>query len=96
MEIKDVENLAQLARLELSDGEKEKLLHDMEGILAYVKQITEVELPDEVGADSIEYTQRNIWREDEIIVGDPDFSINLIKNQFPDSKDGFVKVKKIL
>ena len=45
MNIKDVENLAELAKLELSADEKESLLHDMEGILGYVKQIEAVEVP---------------------------------------------------
>ena len=39
MEIKDVEKLAELAKIELSEEEKVKLLADMQGILDYVKQI---------------------------------------------------------
>ena len=33
MEIKDVEALAELAKLELNQGEREKILAEMEGIL---------------------------------------------------------------
>ncbi|MBI2630984.1 aspartyl/glutamyl-tRNA amidotransferase subunit C [Candidatus Nomurabacteria bacterium] len=44
MNIKDVENLAELARIELSEEEKEALLKDFGGILAYVKTIEEVKL----------------------------------------------------
>ena len=51
MTIEDVENLAELAKLELTDNEKEKILKDMEGILSYVKQIEEVNLPIEAGAE---------------------------------------------
>ena len=90
MDIKDVENLAELARLELSVEEKEAMLKDMGGILDYVKQIEKVE----VGDISPEYSIKNIWREDEIIPRE--FSHELIVEQFPSSQDGFLKVKKIL
>ena len=39
MNIKDVENLAELARIELTEEEKKEILSDMESILGYVKQI---------------------------------------------------------
>jgi aspartyl-tRNA(Asn)/glutamyl-tRNA(Gln) amidotransferase subunit C len=90
MNIKDVENLAELAKLELSQEEKEGLLHDMEGILGYVKQIEEVEV-DEVKANDKNY---NVWRED---LPEPrEFSQESVVEQFPDKHDGFLKVKKIL
>lgn len=90
MQLKDVQDLAELAKLELKEGEAEQLIKDMDGILAYVKQIEEVEVPD----TEVEYLQRNIWREDEAI--SRDFSRDLLIGQFPDSQGGFVKVKKIL
>ncbi|MFA6077278.1 MAG: Asp-tRNA(Asn)/Glu-tRNA(Gln) amidotransferase subunit GatC [Candidatus Paceibacterota bacterium] len=98
MEIKDVENLAELARIELSEEEKGDLLKDMQGILEYVKQIEGVKL-DDVKA---EYDLVNIWREDSPRLDQAgqveprDFSRDLIFKQFPDSRDGFLKVKKIL
>jgi len=90
MEIKDVENLAELAKIELNQEEKEQILKDMDGILAYVKQIEDVEVEDIV----TEYNHKNVWRED--IITEKDFDMNLILEQFPDSHDNFVKVKKIL
>ncbi len=90
MTIKDVENLAELARIELSDEEKKDLLKDMERILAYVKQIEEVKVGDSKTHEEL----KNIWREDEILPRE--FSRELILSQFPDTQDGFVKVKKIL
>ncbi len=92
LSIKDVEDLAELAKLELTAPEKEKLLSDMDGILNYIKQIEEVELPKE---ENVEYDHFNAWRED-ILREEKDFSPELISSQFPDSKNGFVKVKKIL
>ena len=92
MEIKDIEKLAELAKIELTGNEKEHLLSDMEGILNYVKQIQEVEVDDIY----VEYKNRNVWREDVARQGLDEFSGDLIREQFPDSQDGFVKVKKIM
>ena len=109
MEIKDIENLAELAKIDLSLDEKESLLKDLDGILGYVKQISEVKTEE----DETEYSIRNVWREDESRgqtkekenedesnknekSTDFDASREKIVSQFPDSKDGFVKVKKIL
>ncbi len=90
MNIKDVENLAELARIELEEYEKKDLLRDMEGILEYVKQIEGIKLDDV----ETEHGITNIWREDKM---EPrEFSRELIIKQFPESQDGFLKVKKIL
>ena len=90
MDIKDVENLAALARIELSAEEKKSLLTDMESILAYVKQIEAVQAEDK----NPEPGPRNVWREDRVVPRE--FSRELLISQFPDSQDGFLKVKKIL
>lgn len=96
MDIKDVENLAILARIELGEEEKVALLKDMQGILEYVKVIESVDIE----AGEVEYPTYNVWREDELRdENSPEaskFSADLITGQFPDSKDGFLKVKKIL
>jgi len=90
MDIKDVKNLAELAKIELSEDEKKGILKDMGGILEYVKQIEGVEVADMAP----EYNIKNVWREDEIKTRE--FSHELIVGQFPDAQDGFLKVKKIL
>lgn len=96
MQIKDVENLAKLARIELGEDEKRELLSDMEGILDYVKQIerpsADVDCVESI-PDGTSGTY-NVWRED--VRDGREFSDELIKKQFPDSQDGFLKVKKIL
>lgn len=96
MNIKDIENLAELAKIELSDSEKEMLLKDLDSILAYVKQIEAVEVSD----IPPEYNLKNVWREDLLATEgerhSQEFSRDLILEQFPDSQDGFLKVKKIL
>jgi aspartyl-tRNA(Asn)/glutamyl-tRNA(Gln) amidotransferase subunit C len=90
MEIKDIEKLAELAKIELNEEEKKGLLKDLDSILDYVKQISEAEVPE----INLDYENKNVWRED--IPEERIFSKNLITEQYPDSKDGFIKVKKIL
>ncbi|MFA5932432.1 MAG: Asp-tRNA(Asn)/Glu-tRNA(Gln) amidotransferase subunit GatC [Candidatus Paceibacterota bacterium] len=90
MDIKDVEKLAELAKIELSEDEKKGILKDMDGILEYVKVIEKVEVPD----IEPEYKIKNVWREDKTETRE--FSKDIITEQFPDSQDGFLKVKKIL
>lgn len=90
MKIQDVENLAELAKLEMSGEEKEAVLKDMEGILGYIKQIEGVEVEDIKPVQNV----YNAWRED--IVLPREFSKELLTEQFPDTQDGFLKVKKIL
>ncbi|OGI65553.1 hypothetical protein A3A95_02835 [Candidatus Nomurabacteria bacterium RIFCSPLOWO2_01_FULL_39_18] len=90
MNIKDVENLAKLARIELTEEEKSELLSDMDSILEYVKQVEEMKVED----TKSELSTYNVWREDKI--ESRDFSRELITKQFPASKNGFLKVKKIL
>ena len=96
MEIKDVENLAELAKIDLTTEEKKQILKDMGGILAYVKVIESVEVNDVLP----EYNIKNVWREDLPAFGgradSSIFSRDLIIQQFPDSQDNFLKVKKIL
>jgi aspartyl-tRNA(Asn)/glutamyl-tRNA(Gln) amidotransferase subunit C len=90
MNIEDVDKLAELAKIELTETEKASLLSDMKGILDYVKVIESVEAEEIPG----NYRLSNVWREDKI---EPrDFSKELIVKQFPESQDGFLKVKKIL
>jgi aspartyl-tRNA(Asn)/glutamyl-tRNA(Gln) amidotransferase subunit C len=94
MEIKDIEKLAILAKIELNQKEKENLLKDLDGILAYVKQIESVEIKEKINIEEIEYLNKNIWREDKLT--ENKFPAEEIIKQFPDSQDNFLKVKKIL
>ncbi len=90
MEIKDVENLAELARIDLSEKEKNEILKDMDGILEYIKSIENAD----VGDVAIEHEVYNVWREDEI---EPrDFDREDIIKQFPKRQGNYLKVKKIL
>ena len=89
MDLKGIEGLAELARLELTEEEKESLLKDLDRILEYVKQVEGVK----VSADTYEYDFYNSWREDEV---KQKYDRERITSQFPASEAGYLKVKKIL
>ncbi len=61
IELKDVEHLAGLARISISDSEKELLRHDLEEILAYVSQVKDVAT--NIGVPIVGEL-RNVMRED--------------------------------
>ncbi len=93
LEIKDIDKLAKLARIELTQTEKEKLLKEVDPILGYVTQIKEV--VSSVGEAKIAGEHRNITREDT----NPNESgkkTAAILADMPDTQDNYLKVKKIL
>lgn len=93
MEVKDIEKLAKLARIELTEKEKETYLKEIGGILHYVDQIKEV--VSQVGEERKAGDLRNIMRADDG-VSDPSCQpVDLIV-EFPQKDGDYLKVKKIL
>ncbi|MFH1188805.1 MAG: Asp-tRNA(Asn)/Glu-tRNA(Gln) amidotransferase subunit GatC [bacterium] len=87
----DINHIAHLARIKLTDNEREKFSEDLEGILNYVSELQEVDvsqiLPMTGGTDVV-----NAFRHfDEI----SDFASQEIVAQFPEKEEGFLKVPKI-
>ena len=93
LEIKDIENLVKLARIELTDAEKKKLLKEVDPILDYVTQLKEV-IPGGK-TDSKTQEHRNVMRSDsgETITGS---NTEIITEEFPEKNGNYLKVKKIL
>ncbi len=93
LEIKDIENLAKLARIELTEGEKVKLLKEVDPILGYVAQLKEV-IPSGK-TDGKTYEHRNIVREDSdaTVTGT---NTEVLTKEFPEKSGNYLKVKKIL
>jgi aspartyl-tRNA(Asn)/glutamyl-tRNA(Gln) amidotransferase subunit C len=89
---KDIENLANLARIRLSDEEKEGLAKDIDSILAYVDQIKAAPIGDfkpEHGA------VKNVMREDTVINTSPKDRERIL-DEVPKREGDYVAVKKIL
>lgn len=92
MELKDVEHLAHLARINLPEDEKASFLNDMKSILGYIDQISSV---DTSGVDLTLPEHRNIIRDD-VALNETGSQTDVLISEAPESQDGFVKVKQIL
>jgi len=92
LEKKDVEKLANLSRMEVSEDEKAVLLKDLEEILGYVSEVQEVVTGDVVPEEG---KLHNVMRQDENPHKSGEFSKEIME-EAPNTKDGYVKVKKIL
>lgn len=88
---KDLEHLAELARIDLKSGEEAKLQKDLGDILDYFKELQSLDTsavePMTGGADL-----KNVWRED--AVGGAD-DTGKGKDAFPESKNGYLRVPPV-
>jgi len=92
MNLDDIENLTELARLEISESEKKEVLKDLTPIIDYINQI------DSVKVDAVETKDpflKNIFRDDDT-PHDSELFTKALLEEAPDEQDGFIKVKKIL
>jgi len=88
----EMDHLAMLSRLELTEEEKEKFAQHINDILAYFQKLNELDT-EGVGPTSHILPIKNVYREDisaESIDGDKMLSIA------PDKEDGFFKVPRII
>lgn len=85
-----IEYVGILAKLELSDEEKEQAKKDMTNMLEYVGKLDELDT-DGVEAMSHAFPVHNVFREDEVTNGED--RDNMLANA-PESKDGCYKVPK--
>lgn len=85
-----IEYVGILAKLELSEKEKEQAKKDMSDMLAYVGKLNELDT-DGVEPMSHTFNVHNVFREDVVTNGDD--QENMILNA-PERKDGCYKVPK--
>ncbi len=89
--VKDVENVAKLARLELTDDEKQKFTEQLDNILDYFNQLNEL---DTTGVEPLSHPIPiyNVMRED----SPTEFKEReMILNNAPEEEDGYFRVPKI-
>ncbi|MBI2669712.1 MAG: Asp-tRNA(Asn)/Glu-tRNA(Gln) amidotransferase subunit GatC [Candidatus Yanofskybacteria bacterium] len=94
---KEVEHIAELARIHLNEKEKEKMASELRAILGYIDKLKEV------NTDNVEPIAHitgleNILRKDKINekpLGEQAADAEKLIKTVPDSKDNFVKVKAI-
>ncbi|MBI4991772.1 MAG: Asp-tRNA(Asn)/Glu-tRNA(Gln) amidotransferase subunit GatC [Candidatus Harrisonbacteria bacterium] len=88
---KDLEHLAALARLDLKKGEEEKLLRDLGSILNHFQELQSLDtngVEPMTGGTEL----KNVFRED--VAGQTD-DTGKGPEQFPDKKDGYLKVPPV-
>ncbi len=89
----DITNIAALARLDLSEAEKQMHADQLSVVLDYMEMLNEVD------TEGVEETCQvtgleNVTRQDEIIECDSDTRKKII-SQFPDKKEDLLKVKAV-
>jgi aspartyl-tRNA(Asn)/glutamyl-tRNA(Gln) amidotransferase subunit C len=92
----DIEKIAQLAHLEISDDERRMFAPQIAEIVAYVEQLNEVDTSDIVpglGGLTPEGEQTESSRSDEV---QPSLGQTLALDQAPDPGSGHFRVPKVL
>jgi aspartyl/glutamyl-tRNA(Asn/Gln) amidotransferase C subunit len=87
----EVEHIAKLARLELSEKEKEKMQKDLSAILDYFNLLKKSPKPGKVKLQM----PGICTRKDEVLPRDASMAEKIIAGA-PDKKDDYIKVKTIL
>lgn len=77
LSISEVEHIAKLSRLELSEKEKEKFSSQLSGVLEYVQQLNEVDTV-KVDATAQVTGLSNVYVQDQI--SNPEQQFDLLKN----------------
>ena len=89
----EVEHIAKLARLELTETEVEKMQKDLSAILDYFKLLKKAPKPQKF-AKQVKGDLSAV-RKDEAGIRDANVAEKIITGA-PDKKDGYIKVKTIL
>lgn len=93
MQLEDIKKLAELARVDMSDEEMTEMANDFDGILAYVGQVEDaVKL---IPEHEVDFDLSNVAREDVQTNRGGEYTSKIIA-EFPDQKNGYLKVKQIL
>jgi aspartyl-tRNA(Asn)/glutamyl-tRNA(Gln) amidotransferase subunit C len=91
---KEIEHIAELARIRLTDEEKHKFTEDLGNILNFVDKLKEIDTKDVEPVSNMTGLD-SVFRKDEVHGEvDSEKSKRLVE-QAPDSKDDYVKVKSV-
>ena len=89
----EVERIAKLAKIGLTDAEVDRMSVELSQIVEFVEQLQKI------GTKAVEETAQvtglvDVWREDEVRPGKTDRK-DLLKNA-PATQDGYIKVRRVL
>ena len=90
--IKDVEHIAELARLRFNEKELDNFTHQLNEILSYVEKLNELDTED-VEPLSHPVENNNVFRDDEV---KPSVKREDALRNAPEKDDSFFKVPKVI
>lgn len=91
LNIKDIEKLAELARIEILEDEKKMVLKELTSIVGYISEIDKVSSEDIV----VKNDHINVFRDDIVTNEGSKYTESILKNA-PKSKDGLIMVDQVL
>lgn len=92
LSIKDVEHVAKLARIAVSDEEKKRYQSQLAKILGHVGQLGKIDT-EGVPPTAHPFEVSNVWREDQ---AKPFNDIPAVLQNAPDREETFYRVKKVI
>lgn len=91
----DIQRIADLSRIRLTEKEAEDFANNLSSILGYVSQLKEAE--SDVSDNQLRESDiNNVWREDENNNRELGGMGKVLVDMAPERKDEYVKVKRIL
>lgn len=93
MKTEEIQHLATLARIRLTDTEADALAHEFDAILGYVAQVTEISA--DVSSEKEVGVHAQVMRADEPS-HEPGAYTEVLLNAAPERAGAYVQVKKIL
>jgi aspartyl-tRNA(Asn)/glutamyl-tRNA(Gln) amidotransferase subunit C len=89
-----VVNVAKLAKLELAESEIGKMTEDLNNVITYIDQLTEVDVSNVQPLENInEGVEKNVFRKDEVI---PSLPVGEALKNAPKAADNYFLVPKVL
>ncbi len=92
LSIKDVEHVAKLARIAISEDDKKRYQGQLAKILGHVSQLTQKNT-DGVPPTAHPFDVANVWREDK---AQPFSDIPALLKNAPETEETFYRVKKVI
>ena len=90
----NIEHIAKLARLDFSNEEFEKLMHDMNNVLGYIDQLKELDVSNIAPLENInEGQEENVFRADASAAS---LSTEEALKNAPKAADGYFLVPKVI
>ncbi|MBQ3318697.1 Asp-tRNA(Asn)/Glu-tRNA(Gln) amidotransferase subunit GatC [Candidatus Saccharibacteria bacterium] len=89
----DIDHLAELSNFSLEDAEKESLKGDLENIIQYISELSNLDT-DGISPTFQVFEMENVWRDDEILAQDADRESLLALTK--EEEDHQIKIPKVL